>query len=66
MAAEPRTDEQIRSEIAAEREQLAAALDDLRAGVRSKRRLATLAASLVAALFAVLASLRVRRRLRGD
>jgi hypothetical protein len=40
VAADPRTEAQIRSEIATEREQLAAAVDGFREGVKAKRRAA--------------------------
>ena len=66
MTADPRTDEQIRSDIATEREQLVLALGDLRNGVRAKRRLAVAAGTLVATGLAIAASLRIARRFQGD
>jgi hypothetical protein len=62
---ERRTNEQIRGEIAAEREQLAEALTDLRARIQSKRRLATATATLAAASLAAAASIKLVRRVRG-
>ena len=61
MATEPRTDEQVRAELAAERERLVDALADLQAGVRGKRRLAT----AVAGALAVGAAVKVGRRFRS-
>jgi hypothetical protein len=57
---EHRTEEQIRGEIASEREQLAASIDDLRAGIRAKRGMA----KLVAAGLAAIAALKLVRTLR--
>ncbi|HEX4745690.1 MAG TPA: hypothetical protein VFU99_02305 [Gaiellaceae bacterium] len=65
MAGEQRTDADIRNEISAERERLADALADLRAGVDSKRRLAGALGTLVAAGLATAASMRIARRVRG-
>lgn len=65
MADEQRTDADIRNEISAEREQLADALADLRAGVDAKRRLAGALGAIVVAGLATAASMRVARRLRG-
>ncbi len=66
MADEQRTDEIIRSEISAEREQLVDALSDLRKGIAAKRRLAGVAGTLIAAGLATAASIKVLRRFRGD
>ena len=66
MRADPRTDEQIRSDIAAEREQLVLALGDLRDNVRAKRRLAVAAGALVTTGLAIAASLRIARRFQDD
>jgi hypothetical protein len=63
--AEQRTDEQILREIAAEREQLATALADLRAGVYEKRRLAAALGGAAASVLAALAALSLARRLRS-
>lgn len=63
MAAE-RTDEQIRAEISHERDELAQALTDLRAGVRAKRKVATAVGALAGAALAAAASLKVARRVR--
>ena len=60
MPADRRTDAEIRREIAAEREGLAAALADLRASAGDRRRLAALAGGVLAAAALVRA---VRRRL---
>ena len=64
MAAERRTQEQILSEIAAERAQLADALTDLRTGIDAKRRPAAVVGGVLAAGLATAAALRVVRRLR--
>jgi len=64
MAADRRTEEEIRREIQAEREQLADALADLRAGVGDRRRLAGTAGGALAAGLAARALLRVARRRR--
>jgi hypothetical protein len=61
---ERRTDIEIRGEMASEREELDQALADLRAGIESKRRVATAAAALAAAGLAAVASIKVARRLR--
>ncbi len=66
MTSERRSDEQIRGEIASEREQLAGAVADLRAGVDGKRRLVTFAGAVVAAAIATRAATRVARKLRGS
>ena len=50
MQGDRRTEEEIRSEIATERQQLADALADLRKGVAAKRRPAVLALTGLAAL----------------
>ncbi len=65
MAAERRTDAEIRGEISAERQELAAALTDLREGIESKRRLATATVTLAAAGIAAMASIKLVRRFRG-
>jgi hypothetical protein len=59
-----RTEEAIRRDIAAEREQLAGSLADLRASVEAKKRPATRAAGAVAAGIAALVALKVGRMLR--
>ena len=66
MAADPRTDQQIRSEISAEREQLVEALADLREGVRAKRNLAAAVAALTSVALATAASIKLIRRFRGS
>lgn len=65
MAHEPRTDEDIRSEITTEREELVDALADLREGIEKKRRLAVVAGTLIAAGLAAGTSVKTIRRLRG-
>ena len=65
MADEQRTDEIIRGEISAEREQLVGALSDLRKGIAAKRRLAGVAGTLIVAGLAAAASIKVLRRFRG-
>lgn len=66
MTAERRTDEEIRAEIAAEREQLVGALEDLRASLRARRRLAVVIGALVSAGIASAATVEVARRPRRD
>jgi hypothetical protein len=66
VAADPRTDQQIRSEISAEREQLVEALADLREGVRAKRNLAAAVAALTSVAVATAASIKLVRRFRGS
>lgn len=63
MPTERRTEEEIRREIAAEREQLAAALGDLRAGVEAKRRPAARIGAVALAAVAATVLARVIRRL---
>jgi hypothetical protein len=60
-----RTEEEIRREIATEREQLASALADLRQGITAKRRLAVLALAALAAMLAVVVAVKVIRFSRG-
>lgn len=60
-----RSEEQIRQEIAAERDQLQAAIGDLRASVEAKKRPAARAAAAVAAGMAALVALKVVRAFRG-
>ncbi len=66
MPGERRTEEEIRREIAAERDQLAAALANLRAGIDEKRRPAVAAVGALVAGLAAMAALKVVRRLRGE
>lgn len=61
--AELRSEEQIRRELAAQREQLTAALADLRAGVDAKRRPAARAAKVAVAGLAALVAVKVGRSL---
>ena len=65
MAGDRRSDEEIRREIAAEREHLAAALADLRASTGDRRRLAALAAGPLAAGLGLAALRRAVRRRRS-
>lgn len=65
MQDERRTEEEIRRELAAERQQLADALADLREGIAAKRRPAVLALSGLAAGLAVAVAVRVLRFARG-
>ena len=66
MPAERRSDEQIRSEIATEREALADSLDDLRASIAEKKKLAAVSAAAIGAGVAAAAVVSiVRRRGRG-
>jgi hypothetical protein len=62
---ERRTEEEIRHELAAERQQLADALADLREGIAAKRRPAVLALAVLAAVLAVAVAVRVLRFARG-
>jgi hypothetical protein len=64
--ADRRTEEEIRSEIATEREQLAEALADLRGSMKAKRRPAAVVGGALAAGLAAAAVLRVARRLQGE
>lgn len=66
MPAERRTEEEIRREIVAERNQLAGALADLREGIDEKRRPAVAAVGALAAGLAAMAALKIVRRLRGE
>ncbi len=63
MPSDGRTDVEIRREIAAEREQLADALTDLRASVAAKRRPAAVVVGVLVAGIAAVVALRVARRL---
>lgn len=63
MPSNRRTDEDIRREIATEREQLAGSLADLREGVEAKRRPATVVAGVLAAALATAVAFKVVRRL---
>ncbi len=65
MQGDRRTEEEIRREIATEREQLAAALADLRESVAAKRRLAVLVLAGLAAVLAVAVAARMLRFFRG-
>jgi len=61
-----RTQEEIIQEIAAEREDLADALADLREGVAAKRTAASVAGGVVAAALTALVAVKIARSLRGD
>jgi hypothetical protein len=67
VATEPerRTDEQIRREIASEREQLGIALGDLRAAVAGKRKMMMAGAGAVGTAVAARTALKIARRLKG-
>ncbi len=65
MQGDGRTEEEIRSEIATEREQLATALADLREGVSAKRNLAVLVLAGLGALLALVVAVKVIRFSRG-
>jgi hypothetical protein len=62
--AERRTDEQIRGEIATEREQLVAAIGDLREGVAAKKKIAVAAGAAAGAGVAAAAIVSIVRRFR--
>jgi hypothetical protein len=65
VAGDRRPEEEIRREIASEREALVSALADLRQGVDEKRKLAAVVGGALTAAFAAVAALRLGRRLRG-
>ena len=65
MQGERRTEEEIRRELAAERQELADALADLREGIAAKRRPAVLAFAGLAAVLTVAVAVRVLRFSRG-
>jgi hypothetical protein len=60
-----RTEGEIRGEIAAEREQLVAALSDLRDGVKAKRRTAGAVGGLAVTALAAAVAARIVRRIRA-
>jgi signal transduction histidine kinase len=62
---ERRSEEEIRREIAAERQQLADSITDLRASVAAMKRPAVRAAGLVAAGVAAMVALRIARAFRS-
>ncbi len=64
MASDRRTDEEIRREIASEREQLADSLADLRKAIDDKRALATVVGGALAAGLASTVAVKVLRRFR--
>ncbi len=64
MPGERRSEQEIRREIASEREQLADAIADLRKGIDGKRRVAAVVGGVTAAAFAAAAVLTFARRLR--
>ena len=63
MPDERRTELEIRSEIALERDQLVVAVADLRAGIDGKRRSATIVGAVLAAGLAARTAFKVVRRL---
>jgi hypothetical protein len=65
VGADRRTEAEIRQEIASEREELAAALADLRQGIDAKRKLAAVVGGTLTAALATVAALRVGRRFRN-
>lgn len=65
MQGDGRTEEEIRGEIATEREQLATALADLREGISAKRKLAVLVLAGLGALLALVVAVKVIRFSRG-
>lgn len=62
MPAEKRTEEDIRREIAGEREQLVSAIADLRQGVAAKRKAAGVVGGAVATGLVALVATRIARR----
>ena len=65
MQGDSRTEEEIRRQIATEREQLASALADLREGISAKRSLAVLVLAGLAGLLALVVAVKVIRFSRG-
>ena len=65
MASERRSEEEIRREIASEREELVRALADLRKSVESKRRAAAVAAGTIAAGLAASGAIEAMRRVKA-
>ena len=65
MASERRSEEEIRREIASEREELVRALADLRMSVESKRKVATVVAGTIAAGLTASAAIKAMRRMKG-
>lgn len=65
MPGDRRADADIRREITTEREQLAAALADLREGIDAKRRFAAVVGGVLAAGLAAAAAFKVVRRLKS-
>jgi hypothetical protein len=63
--ADRRTEEEIRREIATERQQLEDALADLRKSIAAKRRPAVLALAALATLLAVVVAVKLLRFSRG-
>ncbi|MGH3135832.1 MAG: hypothetical protein ACRDPV_04995 [Gaiellaceae bacterium] len=66
MASERRSEEEIRREIASERDELVRALADLRKSVESKRRVAAVAAGTIAAGLTASAAIKAMRRMKGE
>ena len=66
MAADGRSAEEIRRELSTEREQLAAALADLREGVHSARRIPMIAGGALGAGLAAVAAFKAVHRLGRD
>ena len=64
MSSEGRSEEEIRRDLAAERQRLADSVADLRASVEAKKRPAARAAGAVAAGLAAVAALKVVRAIR--
>lgn len=65
MPGDRRAEEEIRREIATERDELADALADLREGIYEKRRLAAVVGGALVAGLAATAAVKVVRRLKG-
>jgi hypothetical protein len=63
---ERRSQEEIRREIALERDRLAEALDDVREGIASKRRAAVAVGGTIVAVLGVVAATRLARHLTRD
>jgi hypothetical protein len=64
VATEHRTEEELRRELASEREQLAKALGDVRAGFERRRRLVVTGAGVLVTAVAARTALKIARRLR--
>lgn len=65
MPSDRRSEEEIRREIADERDELARALADMREGIESKRRIVSLVAAAIAVGLTAVAAVRLAQRVKG-